>query len=84
MYHLDKKFAPTFRLGCVRLDAEYTYIISNGVRKCKFSIISLLSNLKIQQKTVLPSLLAPFAGLVNDSKHTTWLPGPGVGYLQSK
>lgn len=35
----------------------------------------LLSNLKIQQKTVLPSLLAPFASLVNDSKSSTWLPG---------
>ena len=41
----------------------------------------LLSNLKIQQKTVLSSLLAPFASLVNDSKYTTWLPGPGVSRL---
>ena len=37
----------------------------------------LLSNLKIQQKTVLPFPLALFASLVNDSKHTTWLPRSG-------
>ncbi len=28
-----KKFAPTFRLGCVRLGAEYTYIMSNNAKK---------------------------------------------------
>lgn len=35
----------------------------------------LLSNLKIQQKTALPSLLEPFASLVDGSKTLKWLPG---------
>ena len=34
----------------------------------------LLSNLKIQQKTALPSLLEPFASLVDGSKTQSWLP----------
>ena len=33
LYHLNKKFAPTFRLGCVRLGAEYVYIIVKSGRK---------------------------------------------------
>ena len=37
----------------------------------------LLSNLQIKQKTVLPSLLAPFANLVSGSKTSDWLPGLG-------
>ena len=36
----------------------------------------LLSNLKIQQKTALPSLLEPFASLVDGSKTLKWLPRP--------
>ena len=37
----------------------------------------LLSNLKIKQKTALPSLLEPFASLVDGSKTLNWLPGLG-------
>ena len=33
LHHLNKKFAPTFRLGCVRLDAEYICIIANRSRE---------------------------------------------------
>lgn len=33
LHHLNKKFAPTFRLGCVRLGAEYVYIIVKGGSK---------------------------------------------------